>query len=416
MSIKDRIEQANQKAIQMITETNLVWKDVKPAMEVIPGMKKNLVLHSGPPIAFKDMCSAQKKGVCGAAIYEGLATSIAEAQEGFLTGDLEVDSCHHHQTTGSMAGITSSSMPVLVCEDTAHDNYRSYILVHEGASTNRIAYGAWNEEIHENLKWIENVLGPALSQVIQLMGELPIVPLIAKSLIMGDECHNRPNAGTALFFSTIAPYLVQTDLSKETMSQIAKYLAETEHFFFHFGMAYGKAATDACDGLEHCTVVTSLARNGVEVGLKVAGLPGVWFKGRASQIDGVYFPGFGPEDAAFDMGDSAICETVGLGGAALAASIPMIRAVGGSAEDAKKYAQQMEEITVGRHNQFQIPLLDFSGTPLGIDIRKVVKKGILPVIDTAIAHKDGGEIGVGIARPPMEAFEDAIEAFAEKYQ
>ncbi|MFW5985799.1 MAG: DUF1116 domain-containing protein [Halanaerobiales bacterium] len=415
MDLKEKIREANAKAIETIAETNLVWTDVKPAIEVIPGMKKNMVLHSGPPIKFGDMCSAQQKGVCGAAIFEGLADNMEEAEEMFANGELEVDPCHHHQTTGSMAGITSASMPVLVSEDRGHNDYRSYILVHEGSSTDRIAYGAWSEEIHENLKWIRDVLGPALSQTINMMGELPVVPLIAKSLTMGDECHNRPNAGTALFISRVMPYLVKTDLDKETIADIANFLAETEHFFFHFGMAYGKAATDACEGIEYCSLVTAMARNGVEFGIRVAGLPEQWFTGKAAEIDGVYFPGYGPEDAAFDMGDSSICETVGLGGFALAASIPMARAVGGTADDAIKYARQMAEITAGRHNQLQIPVMDFVGTPLGIDIRKVMKNDMLPIIDTAIAHEEGGEIGVGIARPPVEAFEKAIRAFSEKY-
>ncbi len=414
-SIKEKIEQANQKAVETILETNVVWVDVQPALDVIPGMKKNLILHSGPPIDFKDMCPSQKKGVCGAAVYEGLAADLEDAEKKVLAAAIEVAPCHHYQTTGSMTGITSASMPVLVCEDRGHDNYRTFILVHEGASPERIAYGAWSQRVHDNLIWVEKVLGPALGKAIRFLGEMPVLPIIAQSLTMGDECHNRPNAGSALWTCKILPAIIRTGSDNETTAKIAEFLAETDHFFFHFGMCYGKAATDACMGIEYSTIVTTMARNGVEVGVRVAGLPGQWFTGPAAEIQGVYYPGFGPDDANNDMGDSAITETVGLGGFAMAASVPMCRAVGGNAEDAVKYVRQMSEIAHGRHNQFQMPMLDFEGTPLGIDIRKVVQTGILPIICTAIASKTGGQIGVGLARPPMQAFEKALKAFSDKY-
>lgn len=414
--LKEKIAEANRKAVQTILDTNLVWVDVQPAIDVIPGMEKDLILHSGPPVAFANMCPSQKKGVCAGAVYEGLAADLADAEEKALRGDIRVEPCHEHQTTGSMTGITSASMPVLVCEDRGHDNYRTYILVHEGPSPDRIAYGAWNQKVHDNLLWIEKILGPALGRAIRSIGEMPVLPIIAQSLSMGDECHNRPTAGSALWTCKILPALIRTGSDLETIAKIAEFLSETDHFFFHFGMCYGKAATDACMGIQYSTIVTTMARNGIQVGVRVAGLPDEWFTGPAAEIQGVYYPGFGPENANNDMGDSAITETVGLGGFAMAASVPMCRAVGGSAEDAVGYVRQMGEISEGKHTQFQMPMLDFEGTPLGIDIRKVVRTGILPIICTAIANKTGGQIGVGLARPPMEAFEKALKAFSEKYR
>jgi hypothetical protein len=262
--------------------------------------------------------------------------------------------------------------------------------------------------VEENLIWIRDVLGPALADAVDAMGGMDIVPIIARSLTMGDECHNRPTAGSALFALRVLPVIIDNGLEREQLAKTARFLGETEHFFFHLGMAAGKVMTDAMSGIPYCSVVTAMARNGTEVGIRVSGTDDQWFIGPAADIEGSYFSGYGPEDAEADIGDSAIMETTGLGAFAMAASVPMAYAIGGTAEDAIKYQESMAEITVTRHQAYQVPTLDYKGTPVGIDVRKVVHTGVLPIIDTAIAHKDGGEIGVGIARPPMECFSQAL--------
>ncbi len=412
VDIKAKIEQANQRGLEIILSSDPIWVAVKPALEAVPGMRRNLILHAGPPISWDRMCSAQRRGILGAVVYEGLARDLEQAEEMIEGGKIAFEPCHDHQTVGSMTGITSASMPVMVVRDQAHGN-EAYIIVHEGPSRNRLAYGAFNQEVLANLKWVEEVLGPALGEAVELMGGLPVKPIIARALTMGDECHNRPVAGTSLFIAKIMPYLVGTSWDKDDLSRMAQFLAETEHFFFHLAMAASKAAADAVSDIEYCTVVTAISRNGVESGIRVSGLGNVWFTGPAATIDGVYFPGFGPQDAEADIGDSAITETMGLGAFALAASVPMAKAVGGSAQDAIQYQETMAEITVGRHNTYLVPILDFVGTPIGIDIRKVVRTGILPIIDTAIAAKQGGQIGVGLARPPMECFTKALRAMGQ---
>ena len=77
----------------------------------------------------------------------------------------------------------------------------------------------------------------------------------------------------------------------------------------------------------------------------------------------------------------------------------------------------MYEITATEHKYFTIPVLDFRGTPTGVDIRKVVELGITPRINTGIAHKDAGigQVGAGLVRPPMSVFEEALIAYAEQY-
>jgi len=415
MNAKELINAANGQAMEIMMKSQPKWVDVRPAAEVIPGMKKNLILHAGPPISWERMCSAQKNGVAGAAVFENLAGSLEEAKEMAARGEIEIDACHNHSTVGSMTGITSSSMPVMVVKNEPYGNY-AYINVHEGPSRQRLTYGAYNDKVRDNLIWLRDVVGPALADGAQRIGEFEIIPMIARSLTMGDECHNRPSAGSALFALTVLPYIIEADLPRDEVARIARFLHANEHFFFHLGMAAGKAATDAMSGIEYSSIVTCIARNGTEVGLQVAGLGSQWFTGPAAEIEGVYFTGYGPEDAEADIGDSAIMEVYGLGGFALGASIPMAYAVGGQAADAIHLMESMVDITSARHAAFKIPALDFKGTPVGIDIRKVVQTNVLPIIDTAIAHKNGGEIGVGIARPPMECFTAALVALNQKFK
>ncbi len=413
MSIKEKINAANEKAMKIMFNSQPKWVDVRPALDVIPAMKKNLILHAGPPISWDRMCSAQKNGVAGAAVFEGLANSVPEAMKMIAEGKIEIDACNNHCAVGSMTGITSASMQVMVVKNFPYGNC-SYINIHEGPSRNRLTYGAYNDTVKANLVWIRDVLGPALADAVRKMGGLEIIPIIARSLTMGDECHNRPTAGSALFALQVLPYIIESDLPKAEIAKIARFLHATEHFFFHLGMAAGKATTDAMNGTEFSSIVTCMARNGTEVGIRVAGLGSQWFIGPAAEIEGVYFTGYGPEDAESDIGDSAIMEVYGLGGFAMGASIPMAYALGGMAADAVRYMESMVDITTARHAAYKVPALDFKGTPVGIDIRKVVQTGVLPIIDTAIAHKSGGEIGVGIARPPMNCFSDSLKALSDK--
>lgn len=415
MELREKIDQANQKAIQILFNSKPRWIDVRPAIEVIPGIQENLILHAGPPISWERMCSAQKNAVAGAAVFEGLAKDLDQAKAMVAAGEILIDACHEHRAVGSMTGVTSSSMPVCVVHNEPYDNH-AYITVHEGPSRNRLTYGAFNEPVRHNLEWIKNVLGPALGEALRRMGGMEIVPIIARSLTMGDECHNRPTAGSALFVLKVLPFIIESDLPKQEIARIARFLADTEHFFFHLGMAAGKAATDAMSGIPYSSLVTAIARNGVEVGIRVSGTGSRWFIGPAAEIEGVYFSGYGPEDAEADIGDSAIMEVIGLGAFAMAASVSMAYAVGGNSQDAIRYQESMADITVARHPAYQVPVLDYKGTPVGIDIRKVVQSGVLPIIDTAIAHKNGGEIGVGIARPPMECFTQALVALKEAAQ
>jgi hypothetical protein len=265
-----------------------------------------------------------------------------------------------------------------------------------------------------NLKWIDEVAAPILKALVEKMGPLNLNRIISKALIMGDELHSRNAAATALFVLEAAPHLVELSVNKKALAEVVDFIQRSDQFFAHFAMVACKIAADAANGIEYSTVVTAIARNGVEAGIRVSSLPEQWFTGPAGFIEGLFFSNFSAEDAQLDVGDSAITETTGLGAFAHAAS-PSLALTKGNTDMAIKYTNEMREICVGNNPNYGIPILGGKGSPVGIDIRKVLDTGITPVINTGIAHKQGGQIGVGNSRVPLEAFKKALVAFRKKY-
>jgi Protein of unknown function (DUF1116) len=409
--IKNRVEEANKIATEKILKSRPLLIDIKPAIEVMPNMKKNSIFHAGPPIEWKRMCGPMKGAIVGTMIYEGFAENWTEAVKMIEYGEIEFSPNHDHDAVGPMAGIISPSMPILVVKNERYGNvcYGRFV-------EDKVQFGRFDRGAVETLKFWSETLAPSLAKAIRKSEGVDLKSIMAKALHMGDELHNRPAAGTLLFASVIIPYLVEV-VDRNDLIKITKYFSENEIFFLCMSMAACKAIMDAASEIEYSTLVTAMARNGTDFGIKVSALGNKWFVGSASMIDGVYFPGYGPDDANLDMGDSAITETAGIGGFALADSPAILSLIGGSAEDAIKYTKQMREITMTLNDMFSLPILDFQGTATGIDLRKVIRTGILPVIDTAIAHKEPGigMIGAGLVRPPIDAFKKALHAYGAKY-
>ena len=416
--MKNRIEEANKAAIQRVLASRPHLVDVKPAIDVLPNMNKKSIFHAGPPIKWNSMCGPMKGAVVASIIFEKWASSWDEAVKLVEEGEVELSSNHDHEAVGPMAGVISPSLPVVVVKNEKFGNVNYGRIVEQ-----KVQFGEFDEQAIQSLEFWKNVLAPALANALSKLRSqggvgIDLKSIMARALYMGDELHNRPSAGTALFALSIMPYLIETGEDKERLSQIVKYFSGNEIFFLCLAMAACKATMNAAKDIEYSTLVTLMARNGTEFGIKVSGLGNRWFTGPAGMVKGLYFPGYGTQDANPDMGDSAITETTGLGAFALANSPAILSLVGGTAQDAFNYTKQMREITITLNDTFLIPILDFQGTATGIDIRKVVKTGILPVIDTAIAHKDPGMgmIGAGIVNPPMEAFKSALREFATKYK
>ncbi len=409
------IDQANREATDRMIEARPVLVGLGRALDVIPGMSEDLLLHAGPPISWERASGPMQGAIIGALIFEGRAQDAAEAERLVTSGQIRLEPCHHHRSVGPMAGVTSASMQVYIIENKAHGNF-AYSNLNEGYGK-VLRYGAFDESVQARLRWMHDVMAPVLRDAIEASGGIDIRALLGEALHMGDEGHNRNKAGSILYLKALAPFVAKAAPTPQIAADILKAIGDNALSVLNPVMAACKAAADAAHGIEGSTIVTAMARNGTDFGIRVSGLGERWFTA-ASQIPrGLYFPGFSADDANRDIGDSTITETAGIGGFAMATAPAIVTFVSGSPKDAINTTMEMFEITFAEHKYFTMPALDFRGTPTGIDIRKVVETGITPRINTGIAHKLAGvgQVGAGLVRPPMEIFEEALVAFAEEY-
>ena len=409
------IDSANATAVERMMAARPILADLGVAGDVIPGMHENLLLHAGPPIAWPEMSGPLRGAVIGALIFEGKAQHADEAAALAAAGAIEFAPCHHYGAVGPMAGVTSPSMAVYVVKNETHGNL-AFSNLNEGYGK-VLRYGAYQEDVQARLRWMNGVMAPVLRSAIEASGGMDIRTLLAEALHMGDEGHNRNKAGSILFTKNLAPFIAKAAPDSDTAAEILKFLGDNALSVLNPVMAACKAMCDAAHGIEGSTIVTTMARNGTNFGIRVSGLGEQWFTAPCQQPDGLYFPGYSLADANPDIGDSTITETAGIGGFAMAAAPAIVTFVSGKPSDAINTTMEMYEITYAEHKSFTIPALDFRGTPTGIDIRKVVETGITPRINTGIAHKEAGvgQVGAGLVRPPMQIFEDALVSFAERY-
>lgn len=411
------IDKANQEALKRINSAEPFLVDIKYAKDVLPGMDKMTIGHAGPPIKWDDMCGPMKGAVVGAIRYEGLADTEEEAQALAVSGKIKFVPNHSLGAVGPMTGMITYSMPLYEVKNEAFGNY-GYSTFNEGLGK-VMRFGANDEEVIERLKWLENSLAPIMKKVLQLSGPINLKVVIAQALAMGDEMHQRNIAASSLFARIIMPHIVKVVDDKEELERVTKFIVGNEQFFLNLAMAAGKATMDPVKNIEGSTVVTVMSRNGTNFGIKVSGLGETWFEAPVLMPKGLYFPGYSEEDANPDMGDSAIVEALGIGGFTMGAAPAVVRFVGAeSVQEAINYTNDMGEITVGTSPHYQMPGLDFQGAPTGIDIRRVVETGILPVINTGMAHKKPGvgQVGAGIVYAPMDCFTQALVAFAENME
>ncbi|MBL7184330.1 MAG: DUF1116 domain-containing protein [Anaerolineae bacterium] len=408
------IEQANTEATERMMEARPVLVGLGKARDVIPDMRDNLLLHAGPPITWERASGPMQGAITGALIFEGKATNEAEAQALVESGEIELEPCHHHGAAGPMAGLIAPSMSVYIIENRTHGN-RAFSGLNEGYGK-VLRYGAYSEEVLAKLRWMEDVMAPVLAEAIEASGGIDIRALLAEALHMGDEGHNRNKAGSIIYTTKLAPFVVKA-ANADVASDVLRFLGDNALSVLNPVMAACKAMTDAAHGVEGSTIVTAMARNGTDFGIRVSGLGDRWFVAPVAIPKGLYFPGFTADDSSGDIGDSTITETAGIGGFAMASAPAIVTFVSGTPKDAINATLEMYEICYAEHKYFTIPPLDFRGTPTGIDIRKVVETGITPRVNTGIAHKDAGvgQVGAGLVRPPMEMFEEALVAFAERY-
>jgi len=410
-----RIDEANAIVVERFMEVGPVLVGVAPAIDVIPGMHENLLLHAGPPVSWQRMAGPMRGAMIGALLFEGRAKAPEEAEALLTSGMIKFEPCHHHSAVGPMAGVISPAMLVYIVENKTHSNF-AYSGLNEGRGK-VLRMGAYSPDVIARMQWLNEVLGPATDAALKLAGGVDIRTLLAKALHMGDDGHNRLDAASALYTSMLVPYIVKVAKNADTAAEILRFMGDNALTTLNQVMAGCKTMTDAGHNIERSTIVTTMARNGTDFGLRVSSLGNQWFTAPAPMVKALYFPGFTEKDANPDIGDSTITETAGVGGFAMATAPAIVTFIAGTPRDAINTTLDMYEITFAEHKHFTIPFLDFRGTPTGVDIRKVVEKGLTPRVNTGVAHKDAGvgQVGAGVVSMPMVPFEDALIAFAEKY-
>ena len=407
---------ANQVAFERLTQAEPVLVDIKPAIDVVPGMTRETILTSGPPMTWPEYFGGQRDAIVGGALHEGLARTRADAIAKFKVGQLIVSSCHEHDCIGSVAGIYTASMPVFVVED-RRSGKRAYCNFYEGPSRYRLNYGVYNEEVHNNLRHIAEVIGPVLAEAVQLAGGVPLKPLIQRALHMGDELHSRNTAATILFTRELFPKLVDVARRKpDDVHAALSFIRESDYFFLRLSMATAKATANAAHGIPGSSVVTGMTISCRDFAIRVSGLGEQWFHGPHPELQGRFFEGFSEKDVEWMGGESHHTEVVGLGAFCQAAAFGLQAYQGGSADAMVANNLAMYEITIGEHPDFRIPYFGFRGSPVGIDVVKVAQTGIVPLIDGGLAGRGGGQIGAGVLMAPIESFAAAATAFAAQTQ
>ncbi|MDP9444492.1 MAG: DUF1116 domain-containing protein, partial [Actinomycetota bacterium] len=407
-----RRREANATSVGRMMQAGAQLVDVLPAADAL-GIERGTFFHAGPPLSWDRASGPMRGGLVGAALLEGMAEAPEQAEALLGSGrGITLDPCHHHGAVGPMAGIVSPSMWGFVLEDPVHGG-RAFCTLNEGLGK-VLRYGAYGPEVIDRLRWMSQVLGPLLQSAVRRHGPVDVKAIVAQMLQMGDEGHNRNRAGTLMLLRELVPDLVAGGAPSADVADVVRFVGGNDHFFLNLVMPAGKLMTDAARDVPGSTVVVAMARNGTDFGIQVSGTGDRWFTGPAQLPDGLYLGSFRPEDANPDIGDSAITETVGIGGFAMAAAPAIVAFVGGSAPQALATTRRMYEITVAENSAFAIPVLGFRGAPTGIDVTRVVRTGILPQINTGMAGKAAGtgQVGAGLVTPPAEVFPAAMAALA----
>ncbi len=404
----------NTEALSRITGAEPFLVDVKPAGEAIPDLGANELLHAGPPLAGWEVVEGALRGsVLGSLVHLGLARDLATAEELAASGQIRLLSANDHQTGGTYAGVIARHTPVFVVENRAAGT-RAHAAINEGRGK-ALRYGANDRETLDRLAWIEDEFADIVGAAIRATGGIDLFDILVQALHMGDDGHSRHKAASALFMNALAPAIAEAGFSAAETARALRFLAENDIFFLPLTMAAGKATMEAAKGVPGASLVTCMSANGVDFGIKVSGLGDRWFTAPVPTVEGRYFEGYGPEEANAVIGDSEIAETTGLGAFAMAAAPALARYVGGTPEEATRLALEMYGITIAEHPRFTIPALGFRGTPTGIDVRRVVERGLTPLFNTGIAHKTPGigQIGAGFVRTPPACYEAALAALSE---
>jgi hypothetical protein len=412
LALDPRRNAANRVAVERILAAGSQLVDVRPAREVI-GLADRTLLHSGPPLTWQAASGPMRGALIGACLFEGWAADVEDAERILAAGEIALDPCHHHRTVGPMAGVTSPSMWMWCLADPVHGG-EAFCNLNEGLGK-VLRMGAFDEEVLTRLAWMRDVLGPVLADAVRSMADpLDVKSVLAQMLQMGDEGHNRNRAGSLMTLRELSPAIIEVDAPSSDIAAVLRFIGGNEHFFLNLGMPTAKLAMDVARDVPGSSMVTVMSRNGTEFGIQTAGTGDRWFTGPANTPVGLFLGNYGPDDANPDIGDSAIMETYGVGGFAMAAAPAIVRFVGGTVPDALATTERMYQVTLTENPAMAIPIMGFRGSPTGIDVLEVARTGWLPQINTGMAGRVAGtgQVGAGLVQPPQECFEKALTALA----
>jgi len=409
---------ANEEALARMLRVQAMLVDVGPAADVLD-LEPGRFLHAGPPIAWDRASGPLRGALMGAAALEGLVDDPEDAAALFEKGEgVALEPCHHRGAVGPMAGVVAPSMWMFVLEDPS-TGARTHCTLNEGLGK-VLRYGAYAPEVLTRLRWMADVLGPLLQAAVRSSGPVDVTGILTQMLQMGDEAHNRNRAGTLMLLRDLAPTMVtaaaDAGFRTDDVADALRFVGGNDHFFLNLAMPACKLALDAARDVPGSTMVVAMARNGTDFGIQVSGTGDEWFTGPAQLADGLFLGDYGPDDANPDIGDSAITETAGIGGFAMATAPAIVRLVGGTVPDALATTRRMHEITLGENPRWSVPVLEFQGVPTGIDVTRVCRTGILPQINTGMAGRVAGvgQVGAGLVTPPAEVFPKALSRLAER--
>ena len=409
------LTEANQLAFEKLTTSEPVLRDIRQAIDVLPGMTSATVLTSGVTMPWSEYTGGQREAIIGGALFEGLAADRDEAEHHLDSGEIRVKGCQDHGCVGSLAGIYTASMPVFVVENSTCGN-PGYCNLYEGTNPRRLNYGVYDEGVHARLMFIQEVVAPVIAEALRTSEGIPLKPLMKRALHMGDELHSRNTAASLLFMNELFPLLLAAGVNRqEAVRQTLEAITADHYFFLRLSMAAAKATADAAHGITGSSVVTAMAFNCRGFSIRVSGLGDEWFHGPHASVDAKLFDGHNDDEITWMGGESPIIETIGAGAFAQAAAFPLQQYQGGTPQAMVERNLELYNITLGENPDLHIPYLGYRGTPTGIDIFRVLDTGVLPSMDIGIAGRDGGQIGAGIVRAPIECFETAAQAYLQKY-
>lgn len=404
---------ANARAVAAMLDVTATLVDVLPASQAL-GLQPGEFLHAGPPITWDRASGPLRGGLMAGAALEGLVDDPEDAPALFeRAGAVSLEPCHHRAAVGPMAGVVTPSMWMFVLEDAATGR-RTHCTLNEGLGK-VLRYGAYSPEVLTRLRWMNGVLGPLLQRAVRSAAPVDVTGILTQMLQMGDEAHNRNRAGTLMLLRDLGPAMVTSGADPVDVAESLRFVGANDHFFLNLAMPACKLALDAARDVPGSTMVVAMARNGTDFGIQVSGTGDEWFTGPAQVADGLFLGNFTAADANPDIGDSAITETAGIGGFAMATAPAIVRLVGGTVPDALATTRRMHEITLAENPRWTVPVLDFQGTATGIDVTRVCRTGILPQINTGMAGRVAGvgQVGAGLVTPPAEIFPAALRRLAE---